>query len=244
MINFSTDYHLGQVLNTHTTPDSRKKLKQALFNQAWSVTDTHGEPHYCLGDVVHTYRNDEGTIQQVMSILGRLSNCIFGNHDVTNRTDSLGTLELLEPMYDLVEAKMGKCIPVICNEGGAVLTLVPHTNSQELFEKALNKLATKSHKKPELLLLHCNYESPWDNNETTLNLTEEMATKLLKRFDYILIGHEHNYREALDGRVVLLGNVHPTNFGDISDKYRWTYSDGALQKHKVWEKEKYFQSIH
>ncbi len=245
MLHFSSDYHLGCTLNTHTTHTSRAKLKDALYHQALGVTSIkHDEAHYGLGDMVHKYQNNEETIQQVMTILDRLACCITGNHDVSNRTDSIGTMELLENTYNTVPAVMNKCKPVVRITNEAVLTLVPHTNSQELFEKTLTKLAEDtSHKKAELLLLHCNYEIPWEANETTLNLTKKVAKKLLERFDYILIGHEHNYREALDGRVVLLGSVHPTNFGDISDKYRWTFDGTEVKKHLVWEKAKHFKQI-
>jgi len=244
MINFSTDSHLGQVLSTHTTHASRLALKEALYHQALAVTDINDNPHYCLGDLVHTYRNTEDVIQQAVSILGRLTNCIMGNHDVTNRVDSIGTLELLEPMFEVVPAVMEKCDVAVHDEGDVLISMVPHTNSQELFEKTLlDLLKNKNSKKSEILLLHCNYESPWENNETTLNLTEDVAKKLLDKYDYILIGHEHNHREELDGRVVLLGNIHPTNFGDISDKYRWTLDKGKLEKYLVWEKKKHYLKI-
>jgi DNA repair exonuclease SbcCD nuclease subunit len=246
MLNFSTDYHLGMSLNTHTTHESRGRLKTALYHQALGIVTDNSDSHYCLGDMVHTYRNSEETIQQVMTILSKLDNCIMGNHDVTNRSDSMGTMELLHPLYDIVPAVMGKCKPHHEYEGDAVLVLIPHTNSQELFEETLaglKKKDTPDHR-PNILLLHCNYESPWELNATTLNLTRETAKKLLEIYDYILIGHEHNYREDLDGRVILLGNTHPTNFGDISDKYRWSYTvDGGLEKTLVWEKEKHYEKV-
>jgi len=243
MIHFTTDYHLGSTLNTHTTHASRAALREAIFSQAMKLTEDQENPHFIAGDLVNTYKNDEHVIQQALTILSRVTNCIMGNHDVTNRTDSMGTMELLEPIVDVVGAKMGKCEPELHLAEGTAISLVPHTNTQDLFEETLTKMAKRSLDKPEILVLHCNYELPWDANETTLNLTEDMAKKLLERFDYILIGHEHNHRTALGGRVVLLGNIHPTNFGDISDKYRWTYQDGKLEKHLIWEKSKHYVEI-
>lgn len=34
----------------------------------------------------------------------------------------------------------------------------------------------------------------------------------------------------------MLGNLHPTSFKDISDKFVWTFDKGTLQKYKVWDK--------
>ena len=245
MIHFFTDPHLGQTLTSHTSHDSRSRLRTALYHQALAAaSEGQGDPIYCLGDLVHTYRNDETTIQQCMTILDKLTNCIMGNHDVTNRTDSIGTLELLEPLYDVVPAKMNKCNSMVTAGLGAIITMVPHTNDQKLFTAELDKLSgVDKIESARILLLHCNYEIPWETNDNTLNLTEEMAKKLLDKFDYILIGHEHNYREALDGRVILLGNTHPTNFGDISNKYRWTFDGSKMEKHLIWDKEKHFLQI-
>lgn len=244
MINFSSDYHIGTNLSTHTTHASRAALKDALFNQAMKVTDQPGS-HYIGGDLVNSYKNDESTIHQALTILSRVTSCLMGNHDVTNRADSLGTMELLEPVVDMVPAVMNQCVPQEFDEGEVFITMVPHTNTQGMFETTLYGLGNKAmaRRETQILVLHCNYELPWESNETTLNLTEEMAKKLLEVYDLILIGHEHNHRKALGGRVILMGNIHPTNFGDISDKYRWEFEDGVLSKVLVWSKDDHYIEI-
>jgi DNA repair exonuclease SbcCD nuclease subunit len=79
-----------------------------------------------------------------------------------------------------------------------------------------------------------------EGSEATLNLTAEKAKRLLAKTDYVFLGHEHQPRQALDGRVVILGNTHPTSFGDISDKYYWTLTPDSLEKTLCWEAEAHF----
>jgi hypothetical protein len=87
-----------------------------------------------------------------------------------------------------------------------------------------------------ILCLHCNYESPFASNESTLNLTREQASRLLDRFDRILIGHEHNARSDFGGRLQLLGSCHPTSFHDCqTDKFLWRMDEsGNLTSEVIW----------
>jgi EAL domain-containing protein (putative c-di-GMP-specific phosphodiesterase class I) len=62
---------------------------------------------------------------------------------------------------------------------------VHHELTQTLFEEALEHAKHRA-AKHSMLLLHCNYNSPFADNEATLNLTREKAEDLLKHFEYIL----------------------------------------------------------
>jgi hypothetical protein len=104
-----------------------------------------------------------------------------------------------------------------------------------------------SAEEPQVLLLHCNYDSPFISDTTSLNLTKDNAERLLTRFSHILIGHEHTARSDLSGRVQLLGNTHPTSFSDISDKFSWSLKveDGKLSfiPQLIWAKAKGFKEL-
>jgi hypothetical protein len=99
-----------------------------------------------------------------------------------------------------------------------------------------------------ILLLHCNYDSPFATQESTLNLTRDRAEYLLTKFSHILIGHEHMSRDDFDGRVLLLGNTHPTGFSDISDKFVWDLKldkQGirSFEKELIWSVDKGYLAI-
>jgi hypothetical protein len=49
----------------------------------------------------------------------------------------------------------------------------------------------------------------------------------------------------LDGRLIVLGNVHPTGFSDISDKYVYSFSQstGMFTKTKVWDQKEHYLEL-
>jgi hypothetical protein len=113
---------------------------------------------------------------------------------------------------------------------------IDHKLTQELFDKSLEMVEPRG----GLLFLHCNYNNAFAKDESSLNLSSEQAEVLLTKVDKVLIGHEHVSSIHFDGRLILTGNIHPTSFSDISDKYIW-YVDQFLgiTKELVWSKEKY-----
>jgi len=93
-----------------------------------------------------------------------------------------------------------------------------------------------------ILLLHCNYnlEPKWAT-DTSLNLTTDRAEQLLESpaggFDYILTGLEHAPADYFNERLIVVGNLHPTSLGDISDKRVVTFEDGQMVSKIIWRKE-------
>jgi DNA repair exonuclease SbcCD nuclease subunit len=86
------------------------------------------------------------------------------------------------------------------------------------------------------LLLHCNYNlSDSFATETSLNLKEEHVEELLTGFDYILLGHEHQPAELFDGRLLIVGNTHPTGFADISDKRILVWDGKEFASERIWD---------
>lgn len=71
-----------------------------------------------------------------------------------------------------------------------------------------------------ILFLHANYDNDLTiGKEQNLNLTADTAESLLEVFDFIIMGHEHQYAERFEGRVISVGTTHPTSFSDVSDKF-------------------------
>jgi DNA repair exonuclease SbcCD nuclease subunit len=252
MIILASDYHIGKVLRSHTTENSRTRLQEAILNSAMKVVEQKAEDDVllCCGDLVDKYKNPEPVVRDALKVASGHDLVLSGNHDIRNREDSFGTLDLIkEVLGDSVW-----CSPSISNPcshcaitpKGTVIVGVPHHASQELFEQALGlsiaHLKETRKEQPEgkaILLLHCNYEMPWEAADSTLNLTEDLAGQLLESgFDYIFMGHEHAPAKHFDGRLVILGNTHPTGFGDITDKFFYTLNEetGELEQHPIWTK--------
>ena len=48
----------------------------------------------------------------------------------------------------------------------------------------------------------------------------------------------------MNGRLLILGNTHPTNFGDIGDKFFWDYEpETGFTKTKCWDKKSQYLKV-
>lgn len=240
ILRFFSDPHVGKELKANTTPASRAILAQQLHLhalQAAGLPHPQGEPvagTLCGGDLFDTDTNPEHVLLAGAEVAGRCEVVLGGNHDVINIKGRASTLSALarltgherfvlppdpgEPAYSL--SLFGKDV--------AVFT-VPHHARQQEFEEALKlaaEFASGAHDvggKRKILLVHCNYNLTFEAGENDLNLTDAKARWLLARFDYIVMGHDHRPRRECDGRLIILGNTHPTSFSDQGTKYVWFY---------------------
>ena len=236
-----TDPHLGTRRAAHTTRESAKRLTQALFDQALNALD--GPSPICLGDLFDRACNDEATLVQGFRVASYCLWTLAGNHDCTNREGTVTSLDALKALHCPIVSSPDLSTPYHQHMGDGIF-MVPHHASQELFETALFHAAEHAmHEragKASVLMLHCNYDAPdfMQVEDDTLNLSADVAERLLNAFDYIFLGHEHRPATYLDGRVVVLGNTHPTSFADISDKYRYTlkigYDHVSFEKQCIW----------
>ena len=256
-----SDPHLGLSLGAHTTVASRlrlqKKLEEHLLDKV--LSQNRADMAICAGDFFHKHQNTEELLSRAWPLAEMTSLILSGNHDVTNDADKVGSLELLrrinpariedpwivpvefnQPYYESVWFGKGSNPCEIC--------LVPHHSTQALFEQTLENILVDVPTGPRavrLLVLHCNYNSPFVLEDGSLNLTRAKAGQLLNLFDKIVIGHDHNPKEDFGGRLVVLGNTHPTGFGDLSNK-RIMLFDEATGSHSfetIWEVAKGFQEV-
>jgi DNA repair exonuclease SbcCD nuclease subunit len=248
IFNLFTDPHLGTRRSANTTRESSKKLQQALYEAALAAApyETPAE-NICLGDLFDRAFNDESTLVQGHEVANRCAWTLSGNHDETNREGTVTTLAALKQMGHSIISAPDLSTPYF--EAHGALYFVPHHASQELFEKAMMEAAEHAAGNRDgqaaILLLHCNYNCAFEIQDDTLNLPEELAAQLLDHFDLILLGHEHKPATHLEGRVVILGNTHPTSFSDLSDKYRYLLDDetAELTPVKIWSMEDSYRQL-
>lgn len=242
-----TDPHLGKTLASHTTLDSRRRLRNDLYHQALGVLEMFPEAtSVCLGDLFDRYTNPEDVIWQGMHLAQRLDYLMAGNHDLINDRDRMGTLQLMHRAgYDSIQLTLFGEVRSYLHQvaEGVYFVFVPHHSTDDLFQQALAEAGEwVRHSKPEgsraYLCVHCNYDSGFATDDTALSLSRKQAKELLADgFDYILVGHDHHPREDWDGRVIILGNTHPTGFGDITDKrVLLIHPDGTHEFYPVWLK--------
>lgn len=197
----------------------------------------------CLGDLFDTESNSEAVIKQGAYIASACNLVLAGNHDLPGREGKVSSLQLLSACLEgnnpIVLAPSESFTGTVTVFKEAILYTIPHVFTQGQFENALNTMERAAraapHGPPRILCLHCNYDSPFIHNDASLNLDLRRAEELLKVFEYVLLGHEHAPRVLHDGRLIILGNTHPTSFADISDKAVWEYtSEEGFTKHCIW----------
>ena len=250
-LGFFTDPHLGLNRTANTTPDSRKRLTRHMYHmadKALKLLSANGANRvFCLGDLLDKHSNNESVIRDAVDIAKQCTLVLAGNHDVMNRVDSMGTLQLIKAL------RLGEvCVAPdpaepyfyrhrLSDFGSVgVVDFVPHALTQDLFEDSLDHMLEHPPQgKNRLCCLHCNVGETGvcraEDEGTTLYLTEAYQEKLLAVYDYILVGHEHVPATAHDGRIIILGNTYPVGFGELADRYVYVFDTdtGVMEKHAL-----------
>jgi DNA repair exonuclease SbcCD nuclease subunit len=180
-----------------------------------------------LGDVFDKYMVSAEDYVEAMYWFSDCAWVLAGNHDISNNTEKLSAVHLLENCVKHVTCATHEGINYI---------MVPHQLTQEKFEEALSNLHKFiSGSIPNVLLLHCNYGDR-EGTQTENYLRPAKAKALLAEgIDDIVFGHEHN--GGLRGsKVIAVGSILPMNFGEMTDKYVWDPEDRELIK--VWDSTK------
>ncbi len=242
-----SDPHLGLRRQAHHSSKSGKRYMACVSERIESLEPGN---RACLGDWFDRYSNDEDVIRAGAWLIEGTDINLGGNHDVENIAESVGSLQLISSLVKEVEmAEFGEATRATAWRGDCCFHVVPHVATQTLFETSLGMAAAERAKFEHghhFLLLHCNYNSPFATNQTSLNLTEDKAKELLEAgFSHILIGHEHVYREELGGRVIMVGSVMPTAWDNVGDKFCLdiNLTTGEVKKELIWSQDKHLVHI-
>lgn len=252
-IMFFTDPHIGKVLVSNTTPASRKKLTQQLFEVPMTEIKAHQSKRLpgvviCGGDLFDKFDNPASVVRDGAKIASRCELVLGGNHDVENSIDSYSSLGLVADLTNNVVMPVYNNTTLYAKEvAGIFITAVPHHSTQQLFDQTLSKLCeVKELEGQTILLLHCNYNCDMATNDTSLNLTRDVAAKLLTKFDYIFIGHDHNPKKDFDDRLIVMGSVFPTCFGDCHVDHKVYFiaeDDDFVTEKVVWRADERYLEV-
>lgn len=134
---------------------------------------------------------------------------VAGNHDLSKDSSKLGTVEFVGA---LLKMKYPERFNLVTKpEAFGNIFIIPHVPNQDLFEQALASVPEGT----KYLLLHCN----WDNKfaadaEHSLNLDRAQAKALAARGITLVLGHEHQGRDSMMGKVLVVGNQFPSSVSD------------------------------
>ena len=132
-----------------------------------------------------------------------------GNHDLSKDSSRLGTVEFIGA---LLKMKRPETFALVSEPRQFDdIYIVPHVVNQDVFELELSRV-------PEgvkYLLLHANYDNKFAAEaEHSLNLDRAQAKALTARGITLVLGHEHQGRESMKGKVVVVGNQFPSSVSD------------------------------
>lgn len=236
-----SDTHQGLNRKSHTIKRSREALARILQEKTQEAC-TKGQPTTAVhvGDLFDKFSNSEEVIIAAAESIKTCDVILAGNHDSLNENDAEGSLDVIGQLLDDTDVIKPTEFDKPCMEYGQLegmeCVFVPHHATQVLFDAAIAAIPQETERGAmRAAFLHCNYENTMtEDSDTTLNLTKAQAEKLLTVCDYVFIGHEHISRELLNGRLIIVGSIHPTSFSDISDKYYWDLTPEELKKTQVW----------
>lgn len=238
------DLHIGVVRSAGTTPLTAWQLRQYVLSQLDRLLMTADDHDLLInGDLFDTdhipYVDLGVTFQALSKWLTRNPDSMLylplGNHDRSKTSTTMSSCQFLISLLkgfapDRVKSEDAGWAIDVAGQSGWV---IPHMANQDLFDAELAKV-------PEVkfLFLHCNYDNKFAvHSDHSLNLSKEAAEKL--PVQTIIMGHEHQRKMALTGKVQITGNQFPTSVADClgnNDKRMVTITElGQIIWHTTWE---------
>jgi DNA repair exonuclease SbcCD nuclease subunit len=212
MTTLINDTHLGVSRTAGTTPKSQAALRDWQFEQFENLLSTAQGRLIINGDLFDTFNVDNATLLRTFQLLEAWCNSsgtrhlvlVAGNHDLAKDSGKLSSFHLLGSL--LPQHKTKVILEPAMLDGG--IYVIPHLANQDLFDVALLNVPSSS----KLLLVHCNYDNHFAQQaDHSLDLSRQQALRIPCS---IIFGHEHQQRQELDGKVLVVGNQIPTSVAD------------------------------
>lgn len=214
------DLHIGVVRAAGTTPNTAYALRQWIIQRLAELLlqasdcdllvngDLFDSEHIPYSDLLETYRMfAQWMIDNPESILYLPP----GNHDLSRTTTTMSSQQFFTM---LLVGMFGERRVVVPTQGMAMTVagdpgwVIPHMPNQELFDLELAKVPAVKY-----LFLHCNFDNKFAvQSDHSLNLSKEQAQGL--KVERIVLGHEHQRKMALTGKVMIPGNQFPSSVAD------------------------------
>jgi len=133
-----------------------------------------------------------------------------GNHDLSKNSQDLSSFEL---MSRLLQSRYSERVQYLQGAGWARegVYVISHVTNQEIFDLELGRIPEGA----KYLMIHSNLDSKFAADaEHSLNLDRSQAKDITARGITIVMGHEHQGREIMKGKVIVVGNQVPSSCSD------------------------------
>lgn len=242
MIRIINDTHLGATRKAGTTPVSQQALRLYMQESFSSLLWGYHDTLVINGDLFDSFTVDPQTLifayeklhEWLQADPEKYLVLVCGNHDWSPKGDKVSSFHLLA--HFLVSANPDQVKVIDYKDGlthmSAKVWVLPHMANQDLFNIEIEK-ACRTNGSDNILLLHANFENNFaDHSDHSLNVFESQTDALIEAGWTLVFAHEHQYRKARDGRVVIVGNQIPTSVADClgpEDKYYAQIDSGKLE---------------
>lgn len=149
----------------------------------------------------------------------------LGNHDTSTDSTKLGTVAFLGLLLSMKYGERFKLISAPAQFVGGVY-VIPHVVNSDVFNLELSRVPEGT----RWLALHSCFDNKFAAEaEHSLNLDRAHAKALTDRGIKLVLGHEHQGRESLGGKVLIVGNQFPSSISDClhNDAKRALIINGA-----------------
>lgn len=222
------DIHIGAVRSAGTTLNTRTIIQESLQIAFSDILQTYQDRDLLInGDLFDGFEVDTGQMLQTYLTLhdwllrnpSRVAHLAMGNHDIAKNSQRTSSFALLGKLLQTAFPDRVRVYDKGLEMVHWSVWVIPHCVNQDLFELELTKALEVA---PGYLLLHANYDNKFAvEADHSLNVSEEMARKLIKHGWTLVFAHEHQKRNALAGQVIITGNQWPTSVSDCL-----THGDG------------------
>lgn len=247
--NVINDTHCGVVRSAGTTPATAFALRRYVLDSFRNLLTSIDGDLLILGDLFDTANVPYIDLLEVYWALCEWmdehpdSELILppGNHDLAKTTTTMSSFQFLCKLLS-----SNSQVTVMNDAGPADVAgnpgwIIPHVPNQDLFDLELSRV-------PEgikYLFVHCNYDNKFAQQmDNSLNMSAEQAAAL--KVERIIFAHEHQRKEAQNGKVVIIGNQIPSSVSDClgnDAKYMLRITDKLLEHIPVWDRKGSFVQV-
>jgi len=210
------DLHIGTSRVGGTTAESAIALRQYLCRKLAELLllgdnvvvngDFFDSPKVPLADFLNAYE----ILARWLDREHRTICLIPGNHCLSKSSMELSSFELLARV---LQTRFPRQVRYLQGSGWVQegVFAISHMPNQTLFDAELVKVPDNA----KYLLLHCNYDSVFAcESDHSLNITRAQCKEIASRGTVLILGHEHQTRKPLGGKVFITGNQFPASVSD------------------------------
>lgn len=244
--------HVGVSRKGGTTPASQEALRAYLFAAFRDLLEATAQIDLLiLGDLFdefevapHDWLPTYHLLREWL-VAGNKLRLVAGNHDNSPRGNKISAFTMLA---QVLKGEFGEEVQVFdIGQSGPVPGgwVIAHCANQDLFNAELDRVLALP-VAPEVLYLHANY----DNNfaveaDHSLNVSRDVAKAIAARGTTLVFAHEHQAKQDLGGKVVVLGNQWPTSIADClgnDEKFAHVFDtdvitgEPAITKVRTWDR--------